>query len=282
MSFLRRLAALLLVSFALVRPAAAVDYTDIWWNPNEGGWGVNFVQSNQFIFATFFIYGPGNQPFWYTAHLTLQSNGTWTGPVYQTQGTYFANPWNTGNNSTTQVGTATFTPTSAITGTLAYNVNATSVTKSIQRQSLTPIPLGGTYRGAYQSVFTNCDNAGDNGPITYDSTWTVTQTQGGMMTFSVESNDPFTMSGSYAQTGTLFSMLGATYNLAGKSMTATVTEIKATSQGLEGRWVANVGAAYPGCVENGYFSLLYLPDNASVKAGDAGARTARSPSPRSH
>jgi hypothetical protein len=264
MSFIRRLAALLLVSFALVRPAAAVDYTDIWWTPAEGGWGVNLVQSNQFIFATFFIYGPGslppgNQPFWYTAQLTLQSNGTWSGPVYQTTGTYFGNPWNTANNSVTQVGTATFTPTSGITGTLAYNVNSVSVTKSIQRQSLTPIPLGGTYRGAYQSVFSNCNDATNNGPITYDSTWVVTQSAGGTMTFDVTSNDPFTMSGPYAQTGTLFSMLGATYNLAGKSMTATVTQIKSTSQGLEGTWTANVGSAYPGCVENGYFSLLFIP-----------------------
>ena len=57
MSFIRRLAAVLLVSLALVRPAAAVDYTDIWFLPSEGGWGVNLVQSNQFIFATFFVYG---------------------------------------------------------------------------------------------------------------------------------------------------------------------------------------------------------------------------------
>ena len=26
----------------------------------ESGWGVNFVQSDNFIFATFFIYGPDN------------------------------------------------------------------------------------------------------------------------------------------------------------------------------------------------------------------------------
>jgi hypothetical protein len=258
MSFVRRLAALLLVSFALVRPAAAVDYTDIWWNPNESGWGVNFIQSNQFIFATFFIYGPGNQPFWYTAQLTEQSNGTWTGPVYQTTGTYFANLWNPAQSTVTQVGTASFAPNSAITGTLAYNVNAVSVTKSIQRQTLTAIPLGGNYQGTYESNFSNCNDPANNGPITYNSTWVVTQS-GGNLTFDVQSNDPFTMTGPYAQTGTLFSMLNATYNLAGRSMTATVTEIKATSQGLEGRWTANVGAAYPGCVENGFFSLLFIP-----------------------
>ena len=259
MSFVRRLLALLLLSSALVRPAAAVDFTDIWWNPAESGWGVNFIQSNQFIFATMFLYGPtGNQPFWYTAQLTQQSNGTWTGPVYQTTGTYFGNPWNTADSSATQVGTATFTPTSAITGTLAYNVNTVTVTKSIQRQSLTTIPLGGTYRGAYQSIFANCNDSTFNGAIDYDSTWTVTQTTGGAMTFTVTSNDSFKMTGPYTQTGTLFSMYDAAYTLAGKTMTATVTQIKATAQGLEGTWTANVGAAYPGCVETGYFSLLYL------------------------
>ena len=262
MSFVRRLAAVLLVSLALVRPAAAVDYTDIWFNPNEGGWGVNFVQSDAFIFVTFFIYGPGNQPnqpTWYTAQLRLQSNGTWTGPVYLTTGTYFGIPWNAGNDSVTQVGTATFTPTSAITGTLVYNVDSVTVTKSIQRQTLTSIPLGGAYRGAYRSVYVNCNDSALNGPVVYDSFWTVTQTIGGSITFAVTSNDPFTMSGSYFQTGTLYSMPAATYTFAGKTMTANVTEIKATSQGLEGTWSANVGAAYPGCVETGYFSLLFLP-----------------------
>ena len=53
-------AALAAVSFA----AHATDYTDIWWNPAESGWGVNIVRSNTFIFATFFGYGPGNVPAW--------------------------------------------------------------------------------------------------------------------------------------------------------------------------------------------------------------------------
>src|SRR4029450_12961249 len=134
MSFVRRLAALLLVSLAFVRPAAAGGLTGVWFNPNEGGWGVNLVQSNQFIFATFFVYGPGNQPpgnapIWYTAQLTRQTNGTWTGPVYLTTGTYFGNPWNTANNSVTQVGTATFSPNSAITGAIAATVNGVHVHK---------------------------------------------------------------------------------------------------------------------------------------------------------
>jgi hypothetical protein len=262
MSFVRRLLALLLVSAALVRPAAATDWSDIWWNPAESGWGVNFIQSSNFIFATFFVYGPNKQPFWYTGQLTQQSNGTWTGPVYQTTGTYFGNPWNGPDYGATQVGTATFTPTNSYSGSFVYNISGATnvvVTKQIQRQTLTAIPVGGTYRGAYQSVFTNCNDPNNNGPIDYDARVVVTQTAAGSITLAVDSKDPFTMSGLYIQNGLLYRIPGASYALAGKTMTAAVSELKATSQGLEGTWTADVGAAYPGCLENGYFSLLFLP-----------------------
>lgn len=258
MLFVRRLLALVVVSFALARPAAAVDYTDIWYLPEESGWGVNLVQSNQFIFATFFVYGSNNQPFWYTAHLTRQDNGTWTGPVYQTQGTYFGNTWNTNNNTVTQVGTATFTPTSAIAGTLAYSVNGTSVSKSIVRQTLTAIPLGGKYSGAVLSIFSNCVNPNNNGPLTYFTNLTVTQQQGGALSLQFDDNNPL-ISGPFIQDGTLFRIPNATYQMNGKTAGGTsVSEVKATSQGIEGTWRANVGLFYEGCIETAYFSALYI------------------------
>jgi hypothetical protein len=60
---------------ATVFRAGASDYTDIWFNPSEqstagGGWGVNVVQSDAFLFLTFFVYGPDNKPTWYVAGLT--------------------------------------------------------------------------------------------------------------------------------------------------------------------------------------------------------------------
>jgi hypothetical protein len=260
MSFVRRFAALLLVSLALARPAAAVDYTDIWFNSTESGWGVNLVQSNQFIFATFFVYGPGNQPFWYTAHLTRQDNGSWTGALYQSTGTYFGNPWNSNSNTNTEVGTATFTPSSAIAGTLAYTVGGTSVSKQIQRQTLTTVPLGGKYSGAYLSIFANCADPANNGPLTFFSNLTVTQTQGGPLRLQFDSGDTssFTMSGSFIQDGTLFRVPNATYTMRGTNVSASVSEVKGTSQGIEGTWTANVGAIFQGCVETGYFSALYI------------------------
>ena len=126
-------------------PARADDYTDIWWaGPAEDGWGVNLIQSQDFIFATFFVYGPApaKTPIWYAGNLTRSGN-RFTGGVYQTMGTGIGAPWNPADHPTNppQVGTATFTPTSTTTGTLVYNVNAAMESKSIVRQTLTPIAL---------------------------------------------------------------------------------------------------------------------------------------------
>ena len=144
----RLLLALLFATSAI--GAAAADNTDIWYNPTEPGWGVNLVQSDNFIFATFFIYGQNGSPTWYTAQLTWDGARMYTGGLYATTGTSFATPWQTGNLSVVQAGTASFEPSSlgAHRGTLAYTVNdVATVTKSIERQTLTTIVLGGSYTG---------------------------------------------------------------------------------------------------------------------------------------
>src|SRR5271169_256215 len=98
MNLLKRLLpALILALLLLPLRAAATDYTDIWYLPSESGWGVNLVQADNVIFATFFIYGPGNVPTWYTAVLYSDSNGNFAGNLYSTVGTYFGAPWIPGN-----------------------------------------------------------------------------------------------------------------------------------------------------------------------------------------
>ena len=89
---LRTLCASVLLACALVAPQASArtDYTDLWWNPVEAGWGLNLVQAQNFLFATFFVYGPGNQPLWYTGEMTRDASGAYVGPLFATTGTYFA------------------------------------------------------------------------------------------------------------------------------------------------------------------------------------------------
>lgn len=258
-SRLRALVLAFLVCAAVARPAAAVDRTDIYWNPNEPGWGVNFVMSSTFMFATFFIYGPDNQPFWVTANMTLGQDGVWSGPLYRTTGTFYGQPWNQGQQTTTQVGTATFVPANSWSGTLTYNVNNTNVAKLIQRQNLTAPPLGGAYSGAVLSTFSNCNNPADNGSLTYFANITVAQTFGETINFEIESDLALCrIGGTYVQNGLLYRIPNATYACYTSNSAVQVSEVKSTGQGIEGRWTGPVGSVFPGCVENAYFSALFI------------------------
>ncbi len=264
-SCLRSLFAVLMLALAFARPAAATDWTDIWWNPAEDGWGVNFVQANNFIFATFFIYGPDKQPTWYTGQMTYNSsNNTWSGGLYRTTGSYFAGAWNTTDKTINQVGNVTFTPASSYAGTLQYNVGTLNVTKSIERQTLTSIPLGGNYKGAIVSVFSNCNDSSLNGTFHVFVDAAAVQTTGGALQLYFQ--DPSSTSttcvqqGTYIQNGQLYRIPGASYTCGSTFAAAStnVSQIKATNQGIEWQWVSTLGSQYPGCVETGYLSAVLL------------------------
>lgn len=259
-STLRTLAGAALVSLALVRPAAAfTDWTDIWWATPEIGWGVNFVQSNQFIFATFFVYGGNLQPDWYTGQMSLNTaNGIWAGGLYRTTGSYFGAPYNKNDSTNVQVGTVTFTPSSTYSGTLTYNVGTVNVTKQITRLTLTTIPLGGNYYGGiYQDIY-NCANSSQNVVNRYYSEFIVEQTTPETTSqLSIKFAVPdgvCTIAGRYTQDGVLYRIDNASYVCTtGINTTANVTGVKATQQGIEGQWAAQFNN---GCVDTGYFSAV--------------------------
>jgi hypothetical protein len=136
---IRKTIAALLVALALPAAAQSVpaaNYSDIWWNANESGWGVTFTQhstSNQ-VFAVWYTYdpraadasSPGNfKPLW-----LVMPGGQWTTPthltgdVYVTVGTPFAQTWNPATIVATKVGNFTFDFSSTSTGTFSYTVAA--------------------------------------------------------------------------------------------------------------------------------------------------------------
>src|SRR5437588_396287 len=107
--------------FVAAGRAAAVDYTDIWYIPAEAGWGVNVVQSDAFLFITFFIYGADGKPTWFTGQVTTQDAGkTFNGTLYATTGTYYLSPW--AGLSSGPAGTVSFQPLGPYTAKLIYTV----------------------------------------------------------------------------------------------------------------------------------------------------------------
>jgi hypothetical protein len=244
-----------LLSVTIVRPAAAVDFTDLWVSQSELGWGVNFDQADNFIFATFFIYGPDQQPTWYSGELTLGMNGVWSGPLYLSTGSYFGVPWNTAQKTIGQVGTVTFTPSSSYEGTLTYNVGSVNAAKVISRLTLTTIALGGTYAGAQISILNSCNDSSQNGSVRYFFDLVVTQSTTGALQLDFNTNSfSCRMAGAYIQDGQLYRMPNGAYTC-GPSFSTSVqmSQIKQTAQGIEGQWVAPWGG---GCVETGYFSAV--------------------------
>ena len=100
----------LLTAALTARAGATSSYTDVYFVPTESGWGVFVVQTNTFQFLAFFIYGPDGKPTWYTAQISDDGTGNYTGALYATTGTSFAQPWNSSQLTINQVGTVKFAP----------------------------------------------------------------------------------------------------------------------------------------------------------------------------
>jgi len=74
---LKRLVLIVLLLLPAVR-AEAVEYTDVYYNPSEPGWGVFLVQSDTTQFLASFIYGADGKATWYAAQLANDGTGNYT------------------------------------------------------------------------------------------------------------------------------------------------------------------------------------------------------------
>ena len=75
-------------------PRPLTSYSGMWWSPQESGWGLALVQGvSHALLGTWFVYGSGGQPEWYTLQGGQWTSSTrWAGQVYRTTGPFFAGP----------------------------------------------------------------------------------------------------------------------------------------------------------------------------------------------
>ncbi|MEO8385785.1 MAG: hypothetical protein ABI583_11120 [Betaproteobacteria bacterium] len=169
--------ALALAAFASSTQSLANNYQDLWWNPNESGWGINISQQGDVMFATWFIYGADNQPTWIflsRADRSGATGNTFSGDIFRATGTPFAVvPFIPANTAATKVGTATLVFSDSRTGTLTYTVNGAQVVKQITRQVIGLYNLTGSYFGALKRAGVGCVNAALNGDATNPAIYSV-------------------------------------------------------------------------------------------------------------
>jgi hypothetical protein len=250
---LKRFAMALMLALASSRAFALVsDYTDVYFNPAESGWGMFLMQSDTFEFIALFIYGSDSKPTWFTANVT-QNGSSYTGPLYATTGTYYPLPWT--GVGLSQVGTLTWTPTDIYHGTLSYTVNGVgTVTKTVQRQTLTAYDMNGVYSGGSTGNISNCADPANN-DSSYRARWNMTATQISDSTITLAFNYVDTnhsgqscmLTGPLTHNGRLYRVATGTATCTGPAagtFPIVIDVLHPTGEGIEGRWT---GTAPNGC-----------------------------------
>ena len=119
--------------------ALATNYQDLWWNPAESGWGVNFTHQGDIIFATWFTYDASRKPWWLVAELHRTPQGAFAGTVWTIKGPAFDSvPLDASKVVETVVGDATVTFADGNRATFTYNVNGVTQSKAVTRQVFVP------------------------------------------------------------------------------------------------------------------------------------------------
>ena len=203
------LAVLMLAVLTFVRPTWGTsfsnDQSDLWWNANENGWGIQFVQRGSAIFATMYVYDANGNPTWYFATMEgSKPNGvlTFTGDLYTAQkGSWFgAVPYNPVTLTLVKVGTMTWQKQSGQGGNLTYSVNGVAVSKTgLVRQTTRNDDYTGTYAGGLHAVASGCTNPANNGVSNGGEALTIAQ-NGAAITLNL-ATDGCTLTGTYAQNG---------------------------------------------------------------------------------
>ena len=111
----------------------AIDYTDLWWNADESGWGISLSQQFGIVFAAWYTYDAAGKPVWYVATCPVTGAGA-SGDLYQvTGGAALTSAWK-GTNPATKVGSVTFAFSNASNATMSYTLNGVTSSKVISRQ----------------------------------------------------------------------------------------------------------------------------------------------------
>lgn len=128
---------LLIALAALLLPwlAHAENYSDMWFNPNESGWGVTIADHETQLFAVWYTYETDGAPLWFTVPGgTFNANRTqFSGDLYRTAGPAFGSPFDPSAVVSTRVGTASFEFTPGRPATFSWNIGGLTSTKQIQR-----------------------------------------------------------------------------------------------------------------------------------------------------
>lgn len=227
------------------------DFSDLWWEPAESGWGTNIAHQGDTIFMTLFVYGADRMPRWYVASAMTSQGGadsaTFVGALSETTGPYLGGAFNPLEVSIRTVGIATIRFSSAKVGSLTYSVDGVSVSKTLERQTFRANNMTGSYYGAEVGTLAGCSTSVG----AFENKATLSVSQGGNTVSIVSTlNDSLscTYAGNYTQAGRMGQIVGSMSCTNGSTGAFYAHEVEASYLGFLASYSVNYGN---GCLETG-------------------------------
>jgi hypothetical protein len=151
--------------------------TDLWFNPQESGWGLNIVEQGDTLFGTLFVYDAQGRARWYSAsNLTYEQcappdaasdcNGRYRGALVESTGPYFGTSFNPAAVTRRQVGTISLDTFGNNTAYADITIDGMTMTrKPLQRFAFRTNSLAGAYSGHILASNGNSDRGMQVGPV---------------------------------------------------------------------------------------------------------------------
>ncbi len=117
------------------------DYTDVWWNPQRSGWGMNLVQQQDVAYVSLHGYKADGTPTWYVAPLTRGSYNSFTGNVYRHASAPVSAPLTVNQVSGTPVGNFVFAAISPTQAKITYTIDGQQDEQIVTRFTFTAKPF---------------------------------------------------------------------------------------------------------------------------------------------
>jgi hypothetical protein len=218
------------------------DASDLWWNPNESGWGVNIIEQSNILFATFFVYSPDGRAHWYVASdMTCPNTPNdvqmiCSGALYETTGPVVGPGFNPAAVVRRQVGDAKFFYSRSSGGQFDYTIDGVTVSKQVQRQTWAVNDITGMYNAT--RVTQGSSGCAQGGTTTQPlGTMTVSQS-GSKATITTHLDTPAytcNYSGDFSQSGRFGAVIGNFSCSDGSSGPFGLTNIEVSQQGFLGQ-----------------------------------------------
>jgi hypothetical protein len=277
---MKRVLAALALMGAMAGPARGAsellpDYSDLWWNAAESGWGAHITLQSDVVFLVLYVFDEQGRPrFFVASDMRVDPSlvpSVFRGTLYRSRGSPFAAAYDPSRFAINPVGTATLSFDSPGTGTLSYSVDGTTVTKSITRQAYRPVNLAGDYFGGTFVAAANCTGGTGFPKLSYAGTVHVEQA-GDAVTIDTFFDANFAQgghcryAGKVVQLGSIAAITQGTYSctfevgpepLAG---TFEISPIEVNDSGISGIYRGVEGS--PNCRHNGSIGGIRRGDSS--------------------